>query len=237
MEKFLAIIVAVMVERWTRYIPGGQIIARVRSANWLDLYLAKMGELIGKLGVKQSYMVFFFLLLPLVLLVFIAKIVFSHLLGKIIGSLLVATLLLLYFIGNKEVEANSSDFVTAHEANFGILFWFAIFGPVGGLFYWFIVAVKQLKSLSEDSTISLIHALAAWVPARITGFVYALVGNFTLGFNQWLTCMRATSMPSSEFLETCGRAALDSSSADEQTNLIDRAFIAWVAISILIVIV
>src|SRR5690606_7269479 len=81
-----------------------------------------------------------------------------------------------------------------------------------------------------------LHALAAWIPARITGFLYALVGNFSPGFKAWMNCATNPSKQSSQVLQECGEAAVDSATAGDDVRLVARAFIAWVVLSILIVV-
>jgi membrane protein required for beta-lactamase induction len=242
MEKILAIILAVITDQWTEQATGQQIIDRCRSANWLKSYLSKVMTAIGNMGVTQGYLIAFILLAPLLLGVLLVQQLMMHLLTKMLGSLLFAVFSLFYFLGNKESKRSYSDFVVAHERSFGVLFWFAVLGPVGALTYWFLVASTQSDLVSEQNNASLsaalnrMHAIAAWIPARLTGFLYALLGNFAAGFGCWLSCMRNVSMQSSEVLDQCGKAATDSSVGDEESKLVYRASISWVVLSVLIVI-
>jgi AmpE protein len=238
--KVLAIMIAVMIDRWVQYIPGGQYILRWRTTNWLNYYTTKIMVLLTNYGVTQGYLVIVLLFLPLVLILLLLKLILVLLFGGI-GNLLFVTVPLLYFIGNREIEPGDSEFVVAHERSFGILFWFALLGPYGALMYWYFVAMQRTAIAEQPNAESLaalnmLHAIAAWIPARITGFVYVLVGNFTAGFNCWMARMRTPSMQSSQFLADCGNAAVDASIAEDGKNLVVRAFIAWVVLSILIVV-
>lgn len=241
MQMVLALIIAVMIEFWSQLSSGGAVINRFRSVSWLKTYTTKIDELIAKTGVTQGYLIVLIQFVPLVIAILALDVLIGHLLGYI-GKFLLITVMLLYFLGNTKFDQNSSEYVVAHERSFGVLFWFAILGQPGALLYWFLVASKQLsedpltQSTDTHFAITRLHALAAWIPSRVTGFIYALVGNFTAGFNCWIGCMRNPSMPGSEVLTDCGTASIDKNIADDHTNLVTRAFIAWVVLSILIVV-
>lgn len=241
MMTILAIVIAVLLDRWTATATEGHILTRSRSVNWLNVYIVKMNGYISNLGLTQSYLVMLALFAPLCIILILAKLLFTLVFGAI-GGVLFAAFVLFYFLGNDHAAKNKSEFVVAHERSFGILFWFALLGPIGSLLYWFLVATSQVKSADEQldsgfyAALDWIHAIIAWVPVRITGFVYALVGNFTAGFNAWLHAMRLPRMPSSELLNNCGNASIDASIADDSQNLVYRAFIAWVILSVLIVV-
>lgn len=241
MQTVLALILAVLIDWWARHLPGGQFILRCRSANWFNTYVSKMMELVNHYSFKQSYVVALVIFVPLLAALFLLELLFSKLFGPT-GNFLFLIVTLVYFLGNKESDTQSSEFVQAHETSFAILFWFALLGPLGAFLYWFLAVAKQCSAISTAvnpelvQTMNKLHAWAAWLPARITGFVYALVGNFTKGFNCWLKAMGSPALPSSEFLVDCGNASIDASVADDGANLVDRAFIAWVILSVLIVV-
>ena len=67
----------------------------------------------------------------------------------------------------------------ANERIFATIFWFIIFGPFGCMLYRLISELsKQIEygDLAEFS--GFIHAIMAWVPARMLAAGYALTGNF-----------------------------------------------------------
>jgi membrane protein required for beta-lactamase induction len=242
MQTVLALIVAVLIDWWARHLPGGQFILRCRTVNWFGTYVSKLMELVGHYKITNNYLVALALYVPLLAGLVLLQLLFSKMLGPT-GNLLFLIITLVYFLSNKDLNNNDSEFVQAHETSFAVLFWFAILGPVGALTYWFLAVFKQVCGGLQDDNASLyktlnwLHAMAAWIPARITGFIYALVGNFTRGFNSWLQAMRSPNLPSSDFLIDCGNAATDPTVADDGANLVERAFIAWVVISIILVMI
>jgi membrane protein required for beta-lactamase induction len=233
MATIIAIVIAVVVDRYVQQLPSGSVMARVRSTAWLNTYLTKCISILDKLGIKQSYLVALSAVVPLCLGILILKLLFGILLGKI-GSLLFLTFALFYFLGNREVELPASEYVVTHETSFGIMFWFAVIGTTGAMLYWFLVVSKQTGIMQDPNNLNLrnllarVHALAAWIPARITAFLYALVGNFTPGFRCWLNCIRNPKMLSSDVLQECGQAAADANTVGDSMRLVMRTYIAWV---------
>lgn len=242
MQTVLALIVAVLIDWWARHLPGGQFILRCRSVNWFSTYVTKMMELINHYKITRNYLVALAIYLPMVAALFLIQILFTKLFGAT-GSLLFVTFSLVYFLGNTDAGMQDSDFVQAHETSFAILFWFALLGPMGALTYWFLAVCKQNSAVTQaanpeiNPVLEWVHAIAAWIPARITGFLYALVGNFTKGFNCWVKAMSNTKLPSSDVLNDCGIASTDATIENDSENLVERAFVAWAVLSIIIVVI
>jgi len=241
MAMAIAIAVAAISDKMVYRLPGGQDIASGRSSGWMTKYVAKVMDFIHNSHIKQNYLSILLLVAPLIVVLLLSQLLFSWFFGTI-GKILFMSVILFYFLGNNKKEKGDNEFVRAHEHGFGILFWFALLGPVGALLYWFLIVNKKDDTIAEPANshvnvgLMWLHAMAAWIPARITGFVYALVGNFSSGFNCWLGCIRTPTMPSKKVLTDCGQAATDASIESDEKNLVARAFIAWVVLSILIVI-
>lgn len=242
MATIIAILIAVIVDRYAQMLPAGQFLLRVRSSSWLNGYLAKCISILERMGIKQAYLILLSAVLPICIGLLILKILFGAILGGL-GTLIFVALVLFYFLGNrvKDPETDSASiFVLAHEHSFGVLFWFAVFGPTGAFLYWFLVASLQAPVIADPinenlrQALHIIHALAAWIPARISGFIYALMGNFDPGFKCWLDCVRDPKLPGSVVLQNCGQASLEGGTADADERLVTRTFIAWCVLIILI---
>ncbi len=241
MATVLAIILAVALDRYARNYAGGKFLQGVRTSAWLNPYLVKCINLLDKIGIKQNFLIIVAALLPICIGLFLFKLLFGMLLGERVGQFVFTALILFYYLGIKDVEEQSSEFVLAHELSFGILFWYTALGFSGALLYWFLVLAKQTAVVMDPINTGLrqalvvTHALAAWIPARITGFLYALMGNFDPGFKCWLNCIRDVKMPSTQVLLECGKASVASSSAENEQSLVNRTFIAWVVLVIIVV--
>lgn len=72
-------------------------------------------------------------------------------------------------------------FIQSHERLFGVLLWFFAFGITGAVFYRLVSRLPRLLMEAEDSPAAeaaeTLHALAAWIPARITAALFGLAGS------------------------------------------------------------
>jgi len=101
-----------------------------------------------------------------------------------------------------EVSQRQEDFIltTTYEvfqSFIPVVFWFILFGPAGALLY--ALTVRYLDSLDLDSPqIVLMEKVVywlEWVPARITGLLFAFLANFGPGFEYWLKMLTDVTQP------------------------------------------
>lgn len=59
---------------------------------------------------------------------------------------------------------------------FGVIFWFAILGPVGAVLYRLVIVFSTQDEITTSW--SKILSVLEWAPIRVIGFLYALAGNF-----------------------------------------------------------
>lgn len=134
-------------------------------------------------------------------------------------------------------------FVQANEHFFGVIFWFIVLGPLGAVLYRLTVLVHrqgQCESLqSMQPQAALLQSVLDWVPVRVAGLVYALVGNFGSTFGYWLKHAWKGFAATSLIITECSLAALGVSktgkTADVKENqlaldLLDRALIVVLVI-------
>jgi AmpE protein len=71
-------------------------------------------------------------------------------------------------------------FVEAHQRYFAVIFWFIICGPIGALIYRLtcIYALTLANNQSHVACTSRLLSILNWAPARLTGFSFALAGDF-----------------------------------------------------------
>jgi AmpE protein len=91
-----------------------------------------------------------------------------------------------------EPEANHRSllgalFIQSHERVFGVLLWFIALGPAGAIAY--RLASRLPSWLDADSraldAADTLHALLAWIPARITALLFALAGSMDDSLAAW----------------------------------------------------
>jgi AmpE protein len=66
---------------------------------------------------------------------------------------------------------------------FAVFFYFILFGITGALVYATIRDMRQPRTSSWRS----LHQIIDWLPTRVMGFGFLLVGNFSQGFPIWLS--------------------------------------------------
>lgn len=126
----------------------------------------------------------------------------------------------------------------ANERIFSTIFWFVIFGPFGCMLYRLISELsKQIEynDLAEFS--EFIHAIMAWIPARMLAAGYALTGNFDGAYHAYKDRAHTSDLSQSnkEILVSTGLGAMRN--LDMETELagiyaaqalVMRAVVVWI---------
>lgn len=111
----------------------------------------------------------------------------------------------------------------AHKGYFAPIFWFVLLGPVAALVYRLIetlahseIAVSDLVSEGEEAeevsdrlakVWQVLFHIADWLPARVSGFLYLLTGDFMRGFTEFKNGLLDTDIASEPLVsETAVRA-------------------------------
>jgi AmpE protein len=103
------------------------------------------------------------------------------------------------------VLARRRYYYRAYERRFAVLFWFMVLGPAGAIAY--RGAALESAQPAAPGGIRLLHWLD-WIPVRLLGISYALVGDFDACLYRWRGLLDDTRTPAELALETCGYAAL-----------------------------
>jgi membrane protein required for beta-lactamase induction len=84
-------------------------------------------------------------------------------------------------------------FIQSHERLFGVLLWFFALGPTGAVLYRCLSRLPRLLHDHDDAPGlnaafgDTMHALAAWIPARVTALLFGLAGSFDDALAVWLS--------------------------------------------------
>lgn len=155
-------------------------------------------------------------------------------------------------VSNDHAERNravtQAILMQANDRLFGVLFWFALLGPVGAVLYRVAdllrhVAAREFGADSEFGDAALrLHGLLAWAPARLLALSYALAGSFEDAMTDWKAyyenCATRFFQISNDVLICTGRGALrvgtdeadaPLAEAGAAVNLVYRALIVWLA--------
>ncbi|MEL7023896.1 MAG: regulatory signaling modulator protein AmpE [Pseudomonadota bacterium] len=121
-------------------------------------------------------------------------------------------------------SVSGAVFVQANNRIFSVVFWFVLLGPVGA--WLFRVsdlarrrALFQAARNDDDAEVAPdcerraddVHALLAWVPARMTALGYMFAGNYDEGKNAWqeLDTSDSIGRHNEKLLESVGTASLN----------------------------
>ena len=131
------------------------------------------------------------------------------------------------------------------EKIFAVLFWFTFFGIYGAAIYYTVTLLKKSALQTDVNLASLaqraakVQSVLDWLPARVLGFSYVIVGKFTRVFNYWVKSLGSTPKSNQDAIITTSLAAVDVDPAEQTISanpkenydaldLINRVLIIWV---------
>ncbi len=128
----------------------------------------------------------------------------------------------------------------ANERIFATIFWFLILGPFGAMLYRLISELsKQIESEELAEFSAFIHAIMAWLPARMLAAGYALSGNFDGAYHAYKDKAYTSdiSQGNKEVLVSTGLGAIHNlemvtelATVHAAQALVMRAVIVWIGI-------
>ena len=129
---------------------------------------------------------------------------------------------------------------------FAVLFWFFVLGPVGAVLYRIVAEIQRIGVDATQgqgelaSAAELFVNILDWLPIRLVGLGYALMGDFLRGFSYWIKNVLTPLTKNKEFSEQSGLIALnlknDSATSSTTTEnkdalaLIERTTILFLVI-------
>jgi AmpE protein len=157
----------------------------------------------------------------LILYILIAALVY-HLL-TMVGYYVLALVVLWYALDARPFATDNPNQKTAqqlltnaYQHIFALIFWLLILGSTGVVLYALIAYLCQvLEELPEDQTVKnllsytrMAQAVLDWVPLRLLGLTYALVGHFSATFSGWYQHLFDNFMQSRQQTALCGLTSL-----------------------------
>ncbi|MEW5757795.1 MAG: regulatory signaling modulator protein AmpE [Pseudomonadota bacterium] len=135
--------------------------------------------------------------------------------------------------------------IEINERYLAVIFWFVVLGPFGALLYRLTALARRAPDAAEFDTALLeaargLHAILAWLPARICALSYALAGSMTDALHNWREYdtehARYFADRSTGLLIMAGRGALsvdtvytlDTDTVAQTLELGNRALLIWI---------
>jgi len=118
---------------------------------------------------------------------------------------------------NQKIIENT--LVEANERLLAILFWFLVLGPAGALLYRLVSQLAGEEVIDEQLPMAeaalRLHAILAWVPARMCALAYVLAGSFVGALHAWRAQSGAWYETTPAVLIASGLGALGYEEGDE----------------------
>ena len=218
--KLLVIVLCLLSERFLVHVGSHN---RFR---WFSVYGKAMDQRLAQISfLSSSWLMLVLVVLPLLLVFFIALHFFSNGLFGFVGFLL--NVIIFFFClgpGNPfypvraPTTENVSDveigeyLVQANGQLFAVLFWYIILGPLAVLAYRLISHSQSQPAVSQSA--SRLTSILDWLPARMTVLLYLLVGNFQAGLRNFSKIFFSAPANNNTLLSVCGMQALGSGASD-----------------------
>lgn len=204
--------------------------------NWVLHYVSLIRKYFAKLLDGHFLFNMAILILPIVIVMSLIFTIVYHVFGHI-GYLLLSLGLLWYCVDATVLKQGSSDLpLQSYQKVFSLLFWYFVFGPVGLTFY---IVVRTLQAyLLEQQHFGFLLGILDWVPVRLVGLSFAVVGNFSAVFKEWVKVLFQGISENTALLTSWTDAALgpENKNSQEMMRLIQRALIAWLVVMALVTI-
>lgn len=217
------------------------------QVSWLKRYVDWMTVRFSQVMQQgNGYIDVAILVVPILVVLAVVFTVVAHLLGDFAYFLLNA-LLLWYCLDARDIKKEPYDInqpeellVISYKHVFAVIFWFAVFGPIGLALYSIVGELRSFLQREQEShqamsaSVVKVQGVLDWVPIRLVGLSFALVGHFASVFKQWLAQallgIKDNVYQVADWGMTAVRhASSDESSdqADEVVQLIDRSLLVW----------
>jgi membrane protein required for beta-lactamase induction len=230
--------------------------------DWLDNLLFVSQNFVNRYKKIPALVLCILLVVAFVVVVLLLQAIFLYASG-FFGLLVFNVAVLLYCLFSGTKKQFSSIFVAAFEHNFAIIFWFVFLGIMGAALYWLFMVggnqeyvshsgsenntvhhvstkaniVKQLATVNNiGNFLFILHTIAAWIPARLTGLIFSLVGDFEQGFRCWKGVMYNFGMLHADVINRCGEAAIGELTPEKSQILVERSFVVWFVIYVAMII-
>lgn len=106
-------------------------------------------------------------------------------------------------------------FVQVNSQWFAVIFWYLVGGPLAILVYRLVIWGQTRTEVNFQAV--WLSTVLDWLPARMTAFLYLLVGNFQAGYRHYVHGFLSTPVNNRIVLSLCGLAAVRAYPGEEVT--------------------
>lgn len=248
--KFLSVIFVVLVYR--NWLGGNPVRDVISPDNWFAAVRDNIAA--GNLRYLVAAV------LPAMLLLWISLVIDGWLFGLLYWALCIAVLLFSIEVIDLDVliddqriwlrNQSEPDDSFVSKVTYAVfksivpaMFWFLILGPAGALFY--ALTDRYQEQLGDDengySFVDQILYWMEWIPARITGLIFAFLGEFRRGFTALVDSLADIENSNALMLSNVLRSSIVVE-GDDETHLLELHWLlentvwGWVAIAAILTI-
>lgn len=188
-----ALLICLFVQRWLHFD------SYTRQYNWFEHYYLWIKRCCEQTSIWSGLVGVFIILVPAWLIFILFALFVYHVIG-IIGYYFFTLVILWYCLDVRSVNEIVSSQVTTRELLvisyqriFGLIFWLLILGVVGVVMYYLVSSLRNFlerapRNENEQTLLAsvvLVEGVLDWIPLRLVGITYALVGQFSPTFKYW----------------------------------------------------
>lgn len=224
-----------------------------RQFNWFEYYYEWMKARFSKSASWYGLLGVLTVVLP-AFVIFILFAVFVYAVVGMIGYYILTLLVLWYYLDARPLvkenhQATARELLEqSYQGIFPIIFWLLIFGVSGVIMYALVMSMRNhLDKVGQgdiekdlfEATDKVLGVLD-WIPTRLLGITYALVGHFGPTFKLWYQNLFTGIEHTREQSAECGLVALNfvdqsnQPATDDQVSavqsLINRSLFVWVVV-------
>lgn len=234
-----------------RYLPGQY---DKPNFNWILFYYRGLERFFAEYSWWQGSLGVAILIAGLILGYVAVIMTLLHALGVVV-TFLFNLVVLWFYLEARPLQAKADEsvfipeiFMGRYQAIFAVLFWYVVLGPLGAILYAELRKLElHLKTEKHEDVyfstgfldkLNVVRSWMDWIPVRLLGLTFALVGQFRPAFQMWLQNFR--NRHDEPLVVDYGLTALNwdlsstlSGSATELVEieaLITRALIVWVVV-------
>jgi len=215
---------------------------RYHQNTWFEPYFDWVRGQAEKISAWKGILSLVVVVAPLILVLLFL----STALRGVVGHLVLGVLVLWYCMGFDVLKSTAHSKVEhvlllAYHRVFAMIFWYVLVGPWGVGLYYILAHLRNVLEKNEHEYKDLLGLLVRaegimdWVPVRLLGISFALVGHFSVLFPLWLKELPGKIDNTQDYVVEWGMKSLELSnpSNSETTqvtaaqHLIDRSIIVW----------
>ncbi|AAO90010.1 regulatory signaling modulator protein AmpE [Coxiella burnetii] len=243
-----AVLLCLVIQRWLHFD------SYTRQYNWFEPYYQWLKARFGQTSHWNGLGGVAIIILPVVFIYILVALFICRTL-TIVGYYFLTVAVLWYCMDVRSLAKSQSGAVAqkvlihVYERVFALIFWLLILGSTGVVLYTLVITLRQFleKSPAQNneegtgllSAVAIVQGVLDWLPLRLIGITFALVGHFSPTFALWRLKVLTGIDKTPDLAAACGLTALDMNketkllSLEELKSLdglISRALWVWLVV-------